>query len=183
MGISPYDQTARACVDPALACDRANLPARHKGIGLPRHADVCFAAFVGGIELAVPRFGQRALEDGSILPGLAENLVEAVGTGHDFAKSEDRYKEFIASGLPLAKAFAECWEHMRTETGALTGSVFEAAAKDAPGQPPAEDIPQHHTGKSLLQRFCTRARMRLRHAGVARRMALLPHDEPPQSSV
>ena len=55
---------------------------------------------------------------------------------------------------------------------------LEAAAKDAPGQPPAEDIPQHHTGKPLLQRFCTRARMRLRHAGVARRMALLPHDEP-----
>ena len=48
---------------------------------------------------------------------------------------------------------------MRTETGALAGSVFEAAAKDAPGQPPAEDIPQHHTGKPLLQRFCTRARM------------------------
>ena len=56
---SPYDQTAGACVDPALACDRANLPVRHKGIGLPRHADVCFAAFVGGIELTVPRFGQR----------------------------------------------------------------------------------------------------------------------------
>ena len=25
LGISPYDQTAGACVDPALACDRANL--------------------------------------------------------------------------------------------------------------------------------------------------------------
>ena len=67
---------------------------------------------------------------------------------------------------------------MRTETGALAGSVFEPAAKDAPGQPPAEDIPQHHTGKPLLQRFCTRARMRLRHAGAVRRSkALLPHDE------
>ena len=33
-------------------------------------------------------------------------------------------------------------------------------------------------GKPLLQRFCTRARMRLRHAGAARRMVLLPHDEP-----
>jgi len=44
--------------------------------------------------------------------------------------------------------------------------------------PPAEDIPQHHTEKPLLQRFCTRARMRLRHADVARRMALLRHDEP-----
>ena len=42
-----------------------------------------------------------------------------MGTGDDFAKSEGRYKEFIDSGLPLAKAFAECWEHMRTETGAL----------------------------------------------------------------
>ena len=72
-----------------------------------------------GIELTIPRFGQRTLEDGSILPGLAEHQAEAVGTGDDFAKSEDRYKEFIASGLPLAKAFAECWEHMRTETGAL----------------------------------------------------------------
>jgi len=60
----------------------------------------------------------------------------------------------------------------------LADSVFEAAAKNAPGQLPAEDTPQHHTGKLLLQRFCTRARMRLRHAGVARRMALLPHDEP-----
>ena len=107
-----------------------------------------------------------------------EHLVETVGTGDEFAKSEDRYKQFIDSGLPLAKAFAGCWEHMRTETGALAGSVFEPAAKDAPGQPPAEDIPQHHTGKLLVQRFCTRARMRLRHAGVVRRsMALLPHDE------
>ena len=120
MGISPYDQTAEACVDPALACDRANLPVRHKGIDLPRHADVCFAAFVGGIELTVPRFEQRTLEDGSILPGLAEHLVEAAGTGDDFAKSEDWYKEFTASGLPFAKAFAECWEHMRTETAAMT---------------------------------------------------------------
>ena len=67
---------------------------------------------------------------------------------------------------------------LRTETGALAGSVFEPAAKDAPGQPQAEEIPQHHTGKPLLQRFCTRARMRLRHAGAARRMALLSHDEP-----
>ena len=64
--------------------------------------------FVGGIELTVPRFGQRTLEDGSTLPGLAEHLVEAVGTGDDFAKSEDRYKQFIDSELPLAKAFAEC---------------------------------------------------------------------------
>ena len=72
---------------------------------------------------------------------------------------------------------------MRTETGALAGSVFESAAKDAPGQPPAEDIPQHHTGKPLLQRFCTRARMRLRHAEVARRMARLPHDEPLREAV
>ena len=60
----------------------------------------------------------------------------------------------------------------------MAGSVYEAAAKDTPGQPPAEDIPQHHTGKPLLRRFCTRSRMRLRHAGVARRMALLPHAEP-----
>ena len=52
----------------------------------------------------VPRFGQRALGNGSILPGLAEHLVEAVGTGDDFAKSEGRYKELIASGLPLAKS-------------------------------------------------------------------------------
>ena len=29
MGVSPYDKTAGACVDPALACDRANLPVRH----------------------------------------------------------------------------------------------------------------------------------------------------------
>ena len=101
-----------------------------------------------------------------------------MGAGDDFFKSEDRYKEFIASELPLAKAFADCWEHMRTETGALAGSIFEAAAKDAPGQPPAEDIPQHGTGKPRLERLCTRARMRLRHAGAARRMALLPHDDP-----
>jgi len=44
MGISPYDQTAGTCVDPALACDRADLFVRNKGIGLPRHAGVCFAA-------------------------------------------------------------------------------------------------------------------------------------------
>jgi len=100
---------------------------RHKGIGFPRHAGVCFAAFVGGIGLTVSRFGQRTLEDGSILPGLAEHLAGAMGTGGNFAKSEGRYKEFIAFGLPLAKAFEECWEHMRIETGALAGSIFEAA--------------------------------------------------------
>ena len=54
-----------------------------------------------------------------------------MGTGRDFAKSEDRHKEFIASGLPLAKAFAECWKRMRTETGALAGSDFEAARRMA----------------------------------------------------
>ena len=61
---------------------------------------------LGGIELRVPRFVQRTLEDGSILPGLAGHLVEAVGTGDDFAKSEDRYKQFIDSGLPHASALA-----------------------------------------------------------------------------
>ena len=68
--------------------------------------------------------------------------------------------EFVAFGLPLAEAFVECWEHMRTETGALAGSIFEAAAMDTcHGQPPAEDAPQHDPGNPRLQRLCTRALM------------------------
>jgi len=46
-------------------------------------------------------------------------------------KSEDLYNEFTASRLPLAKAIVDCWEHMHTETEALAGSIFEAAARDA----------------------------------------------------
>jgi len=58
-GVDPYDQAASSYVNPGLACSRAEPPVRFKGIGLPRIADICYAAFVGAVEIAVPRFGDK----------------------------------------------------------------------------------------------------------------------------
>ena len=44
---------------------RAELPVRFKGIGLPRIADISYAAFFGAVEMAVPRFGDKTLADGN----------------------------------------------------------------------------------------------------------------------
>jgi hypothetical protein len=59
LGVNPYAASPTWCSDPVLARDRAQLPVRHRGIGLPRVADIAFAAAVGGMHLTLPRFGDK----------------------------------------------------------------------------------------------------------------------------
>jgi hypothetical protein len=175
-GVDPYDQAAASCSDPGLSCLRAELPARFKGIGLPRVADICYAAYVGAVEMTVPRFGDATLEDGTVVPGLANHLTPFVGDAKGFSSSADRYLTFIESGLASGEAFRDCWDHMRDEVGdaARVGSIFEADAKDAPGLAPPEDVdPRAAPGKVRLQRLCTRGRQTVRKRSVQLRMALL----------
>ena len=114
-----------------------------------------------------------------MLPGLADHLAGYVGGHIGFSQREGRYSAFLLSGLPWATTFRLAWGHMRAETGATPGSIFEAEARDAPGTPPPEDDdPRHDDGKMRLQRLCTRARFRHRHTGVAARMLLLRRGDP-----
>ena len=87
---------------------------------MSRHRDL-------GVALYQPLLGGRV---GLVDRAREENKARAVVEIYRYPlglhpfDTEDRYKEFIASGHPLAKALAECWVHMRTETGALAGSVM-----------------------------------------------------------
>jgi len=71
--------------DPTFTRDRAFLAARHHGMGITRNADVARAAFVGCVNLVVPRFADSVGPDGARVPGLFDHL--SVVTGNNFSKS------------------------------------------------------------------------------------------------
>lgn len=80
----------------------------------------------------------------------------------------------------MAEVFRLAWDHMRGETGAAAGSIFESVAEDAPGTPPPDDLmpDAEERGIVRLQRLCTRARMRHREQSVAERMSALVRNDP-----
>jgi len=63
-GVDPYDQAASSCVNPGLACLLVKLPVRFMIIGLTRIADICYAAFVGAVEMTVPRLETKSSRTG-----------------------------------------------------------------------------------------------------------------------
>ena len=103
--VDPYDQATLSCVNPRPVCLCAELPVHFKGIGLPWIADICYAAFVGAVEMTVPRFGDETLADGTMARRLANQLAPFVGDAKSFSGPSNRYLRFIGSGLILGKAF------------------------------------------------------------------------------
>jgi len=96
-----------------------------KGIGLPRIADIYYAAFVGAEEMTVPRFGDETFADGTaVVPGLANHLTPFVGDAKSISGPSSRYLRFIGSGLNLGKTFLHSWDFMRAEEGDAPGSSF-----------------------------------------------------------
>jgi hypothetical protein len=180
VGVNVYDADPEHCTAPDLARRRAELPVRFGGIGLPRVADVAYAAFVGAIEMALPRFGDLAREDGSTRRGLADHLSMFVGSAADFLEPTGRYSTFLASGSPESIAYKHAWDAMRLEAGAEEGTVFSVAAADSPGMCHPDDVDPRPSpsGNPRLQRLCTRQRARARAQLVATEFALLETSDP-----
>ena len=148
------------------------MPVRNKGLGLVRAADVAHAAFVGAMELVVPRFPDRVVEV-LLVPGLFPNLVGA--TGAAFGEREGRWTVLINSGLALGLAYQQAWEFMRQECN--SSGVFTPPAADSPGLPNPEDLSFEPDGRIRLQRLCTRERARGRAGGLFVRAEALPNDD------
>ena len=171
IGIDPL-AAEETLPDPFLTRDRSFLPVRERGLGLVRSEDLARAAFVGAMELTVPRFPDWINENGDLVPGLFPHLQ--IVTGSLFREREGRWMTLIDSGLPLGASFKAAWESMRVEAGP-TG-VFEPTAEDAPGRPVEADVLPAHAQKGTprLQRLVTRARLRTRARDFQRRVEGLP---------
>ena len=87
-------------LDPTFTRVRSHLPVREKGLGLVRSADVARSAFVGAMEMAIPRFVDRVGASGQQVAGLFPHLV--VVTGSAFGELRGRWTALINSGLSLA---------------------------------------------------------------------------------
>ena len=174
IGINPFAEDG-LLPDPSLVRARGMLPVRFRGLGVVSTADIAHAAFVGAMELVVPRFASRVDAAGNRSGGLFPQL--GVVTGDAFGASMGRWSALLATDLPMATSFRASWETMRTEAGARPGTVFFPPATDAPGRPHADDAPPPGGSKPRLQRLCTRELARTRAAAVATRMQLLPEND------
>jgi hypothetical protein len=85
--------------DPGLVIQRAHLAKRHNGEGIVRVAGVCFASFVGCVDMVVPRVANGVRAGGSIIRELAAHLELVVGSAADFSVAQGRYRTFLGSGL------------------------------------------------------------------------------------
>jgi len=178
VGVDLRDLDPATHSHPDLVRKRAYLPKRYKGMGIVAVNDVCLAAFVGAINMTIPRFPDKIDSDGVVVRGLAGHLESLVGTAEDFAVPQGRYSTFLQSGLTLARDFGWCWETMRTEAGADPAGVFGAAAADAPAPPRAEDVRELDTGRLRLQRLCTAERQRTRARNFQEQMVAVPLNDP-----
>ena len=169
IGIDPREVPLEG-LDPTFTRDRSHLPVREKGLGLVRSADVARSAFVGAMEMAVPRFADHVGEGGQLVAGLFPHLADV--TGSAFGELRGRWTVLINSGLPLGAAYTEAWENMRLECN--NSGVFEPPAADSPGTPHEGDEPNHPDTRVRLQRLCTRQRYRVRASALAARARLLP---------
>ena len=172
IGIDPQEVPVGG-LDPTFTRDRSHLPVREKGLGLVRSADVARSAFVGAMEMAIPRFVDHVGVGGQLVTGLFRHLITV--TGSAFGDLRGRWNVLINSGLPLGAAYTEAWECMRLECN--NSGVFEPPAVDSPGTPHDGDEPNHPDGRVRLQRLCTRQRHRVRASALAARARLLPDDD------
>ena len=159
--------------DPDLVKSRCFLPVRERGLGLTRNADTARAAFVGALELVVPRFSDVLDPEGNAAPGLFPHLAPVVGT---FSQREGRWGTFIET-VPMGRVFQEAWEAMRTEVGGLPGAVLGPDAANAPGIPHEDDEPRRPGEGLRLQRLLTRQLARARAAALRARMEQLPPED------
>ena len=171
IGIDPF-AVPEGQPDPTFTRERCWLPVRHKGLGIVRAADLAPAAFVGAMELVVPRFPDHVVE-GRLVPGLFPHLSAA--TGAAFGAGEGRWATLVNSGLPLGAAYEQAWELMRQECN--SSGVFAPPAIDSPEPPNLDDFSYEPDGRIRLQRLCTRERARRRNAALVTRMEALPNDD------
>ena len=94
--------------EPELDSDRSiqrwllESPVRQGGMGLENQTDLIPAAFISGLEQALPHFGG---EDG-ICPALAHLIEEG---------AEERYAPLIESGHRTGKELVNSWNKLRQE--------------------------------------------------------------------
>ena len=175
IGIDPLAPplASEGLADLDLVKSRCFLPVRERGLGLTRNADTARAAFVGALELVVPRFPDVLDPEGNGVPGLFPHLAPVVGT---FSQREGRWGTFIET-VPMGRVFQEAWDAMRAEAGGLPGAVLGPDAANAPGTPHEDDEPRRPGESPRLQRLLTRQLGRVRAAAMRVRMDQLPPED------
>ena len=105
IGIDPLSAppASEGQVDPDLVQSRCFLPVRERGLGITRNADTALAAFVGALELVVPRFPDVRDPEGIVVPGLFPHLAPVVGA---FAQHQGRWRTPIEK-IPMGRVFQE----------------------------------------------------------------------------
>jgi len=93
----------------------------------------------------VPRFGQRALGNGSILPGLAEHLVEAVGTGDDSLSPKTGTRSSSPPDFPSPK----CSRNAGSTCAPKLGPWLALSLRQRPRMP--LDSPQPRTSRNTTR--------------------------------
>ena len=119
IGIDPREVPLEG-LDPTFTRDRSYLPVREKGLGLVRSADVARSAFVGAMEMAIPRFADHVGPGGHQVTGLFRHLD--VVTGSAFGNLRGRWTALINSGLPLGTAYTEAWEYIAPKSATIRAS-------------------------------------------------------------
>ena len=178
LGGDPRYPDARYCSMPSVAHDRVMLARRWRGLGWVSAVDTWPAAFVGAVDMVVPRLADRPHPLGGIEPGLAPHLEAVVGTGEGFSKPVGRYRTFLASGLNVATAFGKSWEDMRIETGGDPEGTFAVPAADAPGPVREEDRREEDELRPHVQRWCTSERQRSRAYNLREQVGTLNPMDP-----
>ena len=178
LGGDPRYPDARYCSMPSVAHDRVMLARRWRGLGWVSAVDTWPAAFVGAVDMVVPRLADRPHPLGGIEPGLAPHLEAVVGTGEGFSKPVGRYRTFLASGLNVAAAFGKSWEDMRIETGGDPEGTFAVPAADAPGPVREEDRREEDELRPHVQRWCTSERQRSRAYNLREQVGTLNPMDP-----
>jgi hypothetical protein len=140
IGINPLSPPLEreGLTDPDLVKRRCFLPVRERGLGLTQNADTARAAFVGALELVVPRFPDKRDPEGNLVPGLFPHLTPVVGT---FSQREGRWSTLIET-IKMGAVFRDSWETMQAEMGGLPGGILGTDAANAPGTPHENDEPR-----------------------------------------
>ena len=129
----------------------AGQPVRLRGLGLRSLLETSPAAFVGGVEMAVPRL----VGEGGFCPPL-EGVIGSVEGG-------DRWADFLTTDTRTAREFSRAWEDLRQECGGLADML----GKELAG-PLASPVQSAGEPGSSSRQAITAGREDLRHLAMVR---------------
>jgi len=143
---------------------RLRLPGRYAGGGIRSQAELAPIAFAGCANGALPRMIDHRLEGGQSKPGFCPALQTALGAGSfDDGAAQPRYRAFLASALPSARALQDAWEEMRAVIGHNYGDDDRTAV-----------LREHAEAATGTQRMLTTAVEVARQGDLEQAIDLLP---------